>query len=199
MDRHDNLSKDQDLLADKGTYKPISGDPTTRLKNKLIPTLRNIKRHGGLNDYNYRRLYPTSAVPPKFYGLPKIHNVAPLRLILSSWGSSNLWDDQRAGQHHLTLSRPVTHHIKNTQQFIDHIKLVQLQPGNGMDFYAVKALFTLVPVELATAIVHNRQQQDPLLPNRTSMSNSQSTTLLEVCLKTPTSSSRVSILNRSMV
>ena len=42
-------------------------------------------------------------------------------------------------------------------------------------------------------------QQDLLLPNRTSMSITQIITLQEFCLKTPASSSRVSILNRSMV
>ena len=56
------LIKAQDLPADRDTYKHISGEPTARLKNKLIQTFRNIKRHGGLNDYTYKMICPTSAV-----------------------------------------------------------------------------------------------------------------------------------------
>ena len=35
-------------------------------------------------------MYPTGAVPPKFYGIPKIHKRdVPLRPIVSSRGSTN--------------------------------------------------------------------------------------------------------------
>ena len=63
LDKQDYLNKTQDLLVDKDTYKPITGDPTSRYKNKLIQTLRTIKAQGGLSDSTYKRLYPTSAVP----------------------------------------------------------------------------------------------------------------------------------------
>ena len=88
MDKHDYISKAQDLLIDRDTYKPISGDPAARLKNKLVKNLSNIKTQGGLNDYNYKRPYPTSVVPPKSYWLPKIHKLGnPLRPIISKKGA----------------------------------------------------------------------------------------------------------------
>ena len=46
-DKQNYLSKAQDLLADRDTYKPISGDPTTRHENKLIQTFSNIKTWDG--------------------------------------------------------------------------------------------------------------------------------------------------------
>ena len=50
-----------------------------RNKNKLIQTLRTIKAHGTLSDSTSKRLYPSSAVATKFYGLPGIHkNGTPL-------------------------------------------------------------------------------------------------------------------------
>ena len=73
LDKQDYLNKAQDVLADKDTYKPITGDPTSRHKNKLILTLRTMKVQGRLSDSTYKRLYPTGTVPPKFFGLPKIH------------------------------------------------------------------------------------------------------------------------------
>ena len=41
-----------------------------------------------MNDNLYKRLYPTGASSPKFYGLPKVHKDGiPLRPIVSSVGS----------------------------------------------------------------------------------------------------------------
>ena len=74
MDREDYMTKAQSLLADT-TYKTITRDPANKLKNKLSQTLRDIKNQGGLGDYKYRKVYPTSVVGPKFYGLPNIHEV----------------------------------------------------------------------------------------------------------------------------
>ena len=42
----------------------------------------------GINDNQYRKMYSTGAVPPKFYGLPKVRKGdIPLRPIVSSRGS----------------------------------------------------------------------------------------------------------------
>ena len=40
MDKQDYLNKAQKLLLNTDTYKPIHKDPTSRLKNKLAPTLK---------------------------------------------------------------------------------------------------------------------------------------------------------------
>ena len=88
MDKEDYTDKALSLLADTSTYSIINKDPTTNLKNKLVETVRDIKKQGGLSDCSYRRVYPTSAVPLKFYSLPKIHKVFhSLRPIMFSRGS----------------------------------------------------------------------------------------------------------------
>ena len=43
LDKQDYLNKVQNLLADKDIYEPITEDPTSMHKNKLIQTLRTIK------------------------------------------------------------------------------------------------------------------------------------------------------------
>ena len=55
------------------------------------------------------------------------------------------------------------HHFKNTQQFVDYIHEVKLEPGEVITSYDVKALFTSVPVNPSIAIVQQKLQQDPLL------------------------------------
>ena len=63
----------------------------------------------------------------------------------------------------------------------------------------VKTLFTLVPVDPSIQIVKQKLLQGPTLPQRTNISIQHIITLLEFCLKTHTSSSKVSIMNRSKV
>ena len=77
MDQQDYNNKAQALLQDTNTYKVLHKDPTLQLKNKLITLLKNIKQTGGLITQKYKQLYPTSAVPPKFYGLPKYTKQVP--------------------------------------------------------------------------------------------------------------------------
>ena len=72
MNRADYNNRVQKLLEDRGTYKEIKTDPTNRLKTKLIK-LQKVKAEDGISEQLYKKIYPTGAVAPKFYGLPKIH------------------------------------------------------------------------------------------------------------------------------
>ena len=54
------------------------------------------------------------------------------------------------------------HHLKNTQHFVEHIKMVKLKAGEVMASYDVKVLFTSVPIDPSIAIVKHKLQQDPL-------------------------------------
>ena len=87
VDREEYIQKSEELLQ-QPNYKILQSDPTTKYKNKLISLLKSIKAEGGIDENTYRRLYPTGAVPPKYYGLPKVHKQGmPLRPIISSIGS----------------------------------------------------------------------------------------------------------------
>ena len=70
MDKADYISKSEELL-NTSTYKEIPEDPTNRQKSRLINLLKNIKSEGGLNEEIYKKMYPTGAVSPKYYGLPQ--------------------------------------------------------------------------------------------------------------------------------
>ena len=70
MDKEDYQEEAKALLEDQGTYKALKTDPTGRLKSRMINLLRKIKSEGGIDDILYKKLYPTGAVTPKFYGLP---------------------------------------------------------------------------------------------------------------------------------
>ena len=87
LNRHDYIKKAMTLLDDTNTYKPITSDPTTKLKNRFINILKMMKGEGNIDENTYRKVYPTGASAPNIYGLPKIHKDVPLRPIVSSIGS----------------------------------------------------------------------------------------------------------------
>ena len=134
----------------------------------------------------------SSMVSPKStkFAPPKAHSVQQ--------GIHHIWGGKGVGKHHPSTGGPVTTspqkhpalHTKNTSQ---------TGAEEVISSYDVKALFTSVPVGPSITIVKQRLTQDPILPQRTQMSIPQIATLMEFCLKIPTSSSRVSIMNRSMV
>ena len=183
MDQEDYTNKALTLLQDTNTYKVLQKDPTSQLKNKLISLLKDIKHTGGLSANKYKQLYPTSAVPPKFYGLPKIHKTGtPLRPIVSSRGSITYGVAKELAHIIKPLVGQSPHHLKNTQHFIQQLQGKRYEPGEVTTSFDVKALFTSVPVKPAIQIVKQRSQQDNTLPQRTCMSITQITSLLEFCL-----------------
>ena len=183
MDKGEYTSKAQALLDDTSTYKVLNKDPTPQLKTKLINLLKGIKQSGGLSAHKYKQLYPTSAIPPKFYGLPKIHKTGtPLRPIVFSRGSITYGVAKKLSHIIKPLVGQSPHHLKNTQHFIHQLQDKKLQLGGVITSFDVKALFTSVPVQPSIQIVKNRLQQDTSLPQRTAMSIPQITSLLEFCL-----------------
>ena len=126
---------------------------------------------------------PPVQFPPKFYGLPKIHKTGTLlRPTVSSRGSITYGIAKELAHIIKPLTGQSPHHLKNTQHFIQQLQGKKLEPGEVITSFDVKALFTSVPVKPAIQIVKQRLKQDNTLPQRTSMSIAQITSLLEFCL-----------------
>ena len=89
IDKEDYIHKAKELLG-QPAYRKLDRDLSNRIKAKLITNLRTIKKETRLDEGMYKIMYPTSCVPPKFYGLPKVNKTGtgtPLRPIVSSRGS----------------------------------------------------------------------------------------------------------------
>ena len=119
----------------------------------------------------YKRLYPTGAGSPKFYGLPKIHKPGmPLRPIVSSIGAVTYQTSKEVARILKPLVGKSPHHVKNTQDFIDNIKGIHLGEDQCMMSYNVKALFTSVPTTKAILIIKQLLEEDQELQQRTTLS-----------------------------
>ena len=169
MDREEYIRKAQALL-DQPEYKSIPAKPTTRYKNKLICILKSIKAEGGMNEMTYRRLYPTGASSPKFYGLPKVPKQGmPCRPIASSIGAVTYQTAKELSKILNPLVGKLPHHVHNNDDFLQHLKGIQLGPDEAIISYYMKALFTSVPIQPALTIIEKLLEEDPGLQERTSM------------------------------
>ena len=183
MDRDDYNIKAEELLH-QPTYRPIQNDPTNKMKNRLITLLKKIKTEGGLSETTYKRLYPTGAGSPKFYGIPKVHKQGiPLRPIVSSIGSATYNTAKELSRILKPLVGKSRHHIQNNQDFVEDLKGIQLQPDEVMMSFDVKALFTSVPIEPALVIIEKLLKEDQNLQSRTTMSIQHIMDLLGLCLR----------------
>ena len=183
IDRTEYIQKAKDLLQDTSTYRTIKGDPTSKLKNRLISILKKIKAETGMQDNIYKKMYPTGASPPKFYGLPKIHKKnIPLRPIVSSIGSVSYGVAKELSKIIKPLMGCSIHHVHNSTQFAEEIKKTKIQQGECITSYDVTALFTSIPVPSTLDIIRSTLEQDAELSNRTSMSADNIIELLSFCL-----------------
>ena len=179
LNTEDYIKKAEDLL-NQNTYKVLTADPTMRLKTKMIKLLKTIKSKEGISEELYKKLYPTGAGSPKFYGLPKIHKPGmPLRPIVSSIGAVTYQTSKEVARILKPLVGKSEHHVKNTQDFIESIKGIHLGEDQCMVSYDVKALFTSVPTTKACSIIKQRLEEDPELNQRTSLSIGNIISLLE--------------------
>ena len=138
-----------------------------------------------MDDITYKRLYPTGAVPPKYYGLPKVHKPGmPLRPIISSVGSVTHATAKELARIIKPLVGGSQHHVKNNMDFIHSIEGIQMKTDECMMSFDVESLFTSVPVEPSIQIIKKLLEDDKSLHLRTKMTVNQISCLLDFCLKT---------------
>ena len=56
------------------------------------------------------------------------------------------------------------HHVHNNEEFIQHLKGIQLGPDEVIISYEVKALFTSVPIQPALTIIEKNTRRRPWAP-----------------------------------
>ncbi|XP_072028121.1 uncharacterized protein [Amphiura filiformis] len=177
--------KASELLSDGNTYENIKKEPTTKYKTQLVDQLKALKEEEAIDFKCYKQLYPTTAVVPKFYGLPKVHKPAcPLRPIVASRGSITYNTAKYIANILSPLVGKSSTHLKNSEELVNKLSQFKLSPSECLVSYDVTALFTSVPVEERLVIVKDLLTADDTLDSRTDLNPQQVTDLLSTCLKT---------------
>ena len=87
-----------------------------------------IKGEGNMDENTYKRVYPTGASAPKFYGLPKIHKEdVPLRPIVSSIGSVTYGVAKELSRILKPLVGNSIYHVNNSKEFAEEIRNIKLE------------------------------------------------------------------------
>ena len=106
MDRSDYDSKVRSLLNDEKTYKVLKKDPTAKIERDLNRMLLRLKRENKIDETLYKYLHSSDGLPPRFYGLPKVHKPEfPLRPNCILYQFSYLQTVQTSGMHLETPNR----------------------------------------------------------------------------------------------
>ena len=118
MDREEYINKAEELL-NQATYKVIPTDSTIKQKNKLITLLKNMKAKCGINEEIYKRMYPTGAGIPTFYGLLEIHKAGvPLRPVVSNRGAVSYETAKELARILKPLVGKSPYNVQNTRDFV---------------------------------------------------------------------------------
>ena len=182
MDRENYINKAEALLS-QPAYRLIPRDPTKQIKAKLITKLRRIKKDNNLEEGMYKAMYLTGCIPPKFYGLPKVHKTGnPLRPIVSSRGSVTYGVAKVLSKVLKPLVGKFAYQIQSTSDFVNRAKGLTLQLGECLTSYDVTSFFTSVPIDPALKIIKDILEKDEKLNDRTVLSVQDITELLVFCL-----------------
>ena len=166
---HECIKKARELLEDTSNFRPIPTDPTTKLNNRLINILKNMKTESEMDDNTYKWIYPTGASAPKFFGLPKIHKKeAPLRPIVSSIGSVTYGVAKELSRILKPLVGRSIYHVNNSKKFADEIMNTRLEEGECITSFDVTSLFISIQVASALEVIKLRLEQEKNYPKEPS-------------------------------
>ena len=145
--------------------------------------LLSLHKSGHLSDHHYHKLRDSAGHIPLLYTLPKIHKPdVPLRLIVSFVSSQTY----SLSKHLVSILSPLVgnseHHVRNSTDFAKFITAQTVKEDEVLVSFDVVSLFTRIPTNLAVQVACQRLQDDPSLPERTSLTPSEIVSLLELCL-----------------
>ncbi|XP_054709735.1 uncharacterized protein LOC129219380 [Uloborus diversus] len=149
LNTKDYQDKIQELL-DPDIYRSLTKDPTAKV---LRETNRLIK-DSSIPPEIQRNIKKSEALPPRLYGLPKLHKSGvPLRPIVSAIGSPTY----EVSKYITGLLKPFiglsSSFIRDSSDFVQKIQSISLQPSDLLISFDVVSLFTKDPVEDALQLI----------------------------------------------
>ena len=158
MNKHDYLSKMNDILKDKTKFKVVSGNiykNTMKLENRVWTFLRKLKSNMAINSKQYDRLKPTGSTPGRLYGLPKVHKIGtPCRPVLSAINTATY----ALAKLLVPIINPLCINKYTAKDSFSVAKLLNktVMPNNiTMCSFDIVSLYTNIPLEEAINTVAN--------------------------------------------
>ncbi len=144
------------LISD-GPYEELQDNPIKKYKERLKAFCLDLKHKDKIETSTYELIRPQNEKCPILYGLPKIHKKGvPMRPIVDYryTPSHGLSIFLKKMLHYIITGHDPT--LKNSYEFVDKVKNIQLEPMENMISYDVSSLFTNVPVKDTINIIMDR-------------------------------------------
>jgi len=150
----DYRKKMKTLLLDKA-YTGFDKDPTNTITQKIKTFIKK-------NNFPSKiklTLKPTNPLPPRLYGLPKIHEPDnPFRPIVSAINSLTYDLSRFLAEELKPLIGKSGTHIINSTDFIQKIQKIRLHPADILVSFDVESLFTQVPIKDTLDIIKSHMK-----------------------------------------
>ena len=182
LDKIDYDRKLMNLLKDKSTYQVVKNNPISKIERPLNSFIWKLYKNKKLSFSLYKCLRSTDNNLPRIYGLPKIHKTdIPLRPIVSFIGSPTYHLSKFLKRILSPLVGNTAHTVKNSSEFVEHIKNTSIHQHESQVSFDVVSLFTSVPLKTAKNIVLRRLSNDSSLAERTTLSLTELEIALDLC------------------
>ena len=160
----------ESILSDRETYEVVNKAPLKKIEREFNAHLLRLKKEQKLDDYTYRKLRSTDAIPPAIRGSVKHHKPNnPLRPIVSCIDSALYNASRFLTDIHAPLQNNNGYSVSNSSQFIDKIANTTIDEDEIMVSFDVVSLFTAIPVEKACERIRTKLETDVTLTSGTKL------------------------------
>ena len=150
-------TKMNELLEDENTYRPLRGDPSTKVLKQINGMVDRWFDHKYIDKRTQMSLKVSTCNPPRIYGLPKTHKQhRPLRPVVSTIGSATYNIAKFLTDIITNMVGKTQLHVKNSFEFAQEITREQFSESAIMFSLDVTSLYTNVPVDFALECLSER-------------------------------------------
>ncbi|XP_044757770.1 uncharacterized protein LOC123315929 [Coccinella septempunctata] len=180
MNNSDYKHKILEHLNDKKTYKKLNRDPTQVIQRKNNEIVKNWETKNLLPKKLCSSLKIHNAVPPQFYGLPKLHkDNIPLRPIVSCIQGPTYNLSKYLSKCISPIIGQNAYHIKDSWTFKQFIDTVNLNEDERLVSFDVVSLYTNTPMEKAKDIISKRWDE---IKNHTDLTKVEFMKAIDFCI-----------------
>lgn len=143
------------LLSDLETYNTVADDPykLSEMYQKKANAATLLRSQGWIDEWTKGRLYINNALPPRIYGLPKVHKEnSPLRPVVSTIGTS-AYSLSRFLAEILGMTIDKELNVRNSFDFVEWERGKEIPEGYVLCSLDVVNLFTNVSVQRAIGVI----------------------------------------------
>lgn len=180
MEKSEYNRKMENLLNDTSTYKPIKKDPTAIFQKKTNTLIQQWADELTISLKTASELKGNNALPPKIYGMPKLHKKdIPLRPVVSCVQSPTYKLEKYLSNILKNVVGQTKNTVINSWEFVEQIKNFSVPNNFEMCSLDVISMYTSIPKTLVMEVVNKRWKD---IKNHTNIPKDQFLEAIKLCL-----------------